>query len=137
MVKISQKTLDDLEFDTVIGQVAAFAITSLGRSEIEQLIPYALKKDCLKTLNLVHEYLSSFDNENRIPNHGFDDITQELKLLSIEDNFLGVEQFRKIADLSITTNTLLNFFKNFVNITLCSLSVLKRWKNHGSVQSNQ
>ena len=113
MIKISQKTLDDLEFDAVIAQVAAFAITTLGRAEIEQLIPYAIKKDCIETLNLVHEFVSSFENENRIPNHGFDDITEELKLLSIENNFLDVEQFRKIAVLSITTNTLLKFFKKF------------------------
>lgn len=113
MIKISQKTLDDLEFDAVIAQVASFAITTLGRAEIEQLIPYAIKKDCIETLNLVHEFVSSFDNENRIPNHGFDDITEELKLLSIENNFLDVEQFRKIAVLSITTNTLLKFFKKF------------------------
>ena len=85
MIKISQKTLDDLEFDAVIAQVAAFTITTLGRAEIEQLIPYAIKKDCIETLNLVHEFVSSFDNENRIPNHGFDDITEELKLLSIEN----------------------------------------------------
>ena len=113
MIKISQKTLDDLEFDAVKAQVAVFAITTLGRAEIEQLIPYAIKKDCIETLNLVHEFVSSFDNENRIPNHGFDDIKQELKLLSIENNFLDVEQFRKIAVLSITTNTLLKFFKKF------------------------
>ena len=113
MIKISQKTLDDLEFDAVIAQVAAFAITTLGRAEIQQLIPYAIKKDCIETLNLVHEFVSSFDNENRIPNHGFDDIKQELKLLSIENNFLDVEQFRKIAVLSITTNTLLKYFKKF------------------------
>jgi DNA mismatch repair protein MutS2 len=113
MIKISQKTLDDLEFDAVIAQVASFAITTLGRAEIEQLIPYAIKKDCIETLNLVHEFVSSFDNENRIPNHGFDDITEELRLLSIENNFLDVEQFRKIAVLSITTNTLLKFFKKF------------------------
>ncbi len=113
MIKISQKTLDDLEFDAVIAQVASFSITTLGRAEIEQLIPYAIKKDCIETLNLVHEFVSSFDNENRIPNHGFDDITEELKLLSIENNFLDVEQFRKIAVLSITTNTLLKFFKKF------------------------
>ncbi|MFL2624065.1 MAG: endonuclease MutS2 [Flavobacteriaceae bacterium] len=113
MIKISQKTLDDLEFDAVIAQVAAFTITTLGRAEIEQLIPYAIKKECIETLNLVHEFVSSFDNENRIPNHGFDDITEELKLLSIENNFLDVEQFRKIAVLSITTNTLLKFFKKF------------------------
>ena len=113
MVKISRKTLDDLEFDAVVAQVAEFSITSLGRSEIKKLTPYALKKDCIKTLNLVHEFVSSFDNENRIPNHGFDDITEELKLLSIENNFLEIEQFRKIAVISITTNTLLKFFKKF------------------------
>jgi len=113
MIKISQKTLDDLEFDAVIAQVASFAITTLGRAEIEHLIPYTIKKDCIETLNLVHEFVSSFDNENRIPNHGFDDITEELKLLIIENNFLDVEQFRKIAVLSITTNTLLKFFKKF------------------------
>ena len=113
MVKISQKILDDLEFDAVVAQVAEFSITSLGRSEIEKLTPYALKKDCIKTLNLVHEFVSSFDNENRIPNHGFDDITEELKLLSIENNFLEIDQLRKIAVISITTNTLLKFFKKF------------------------
>lgn len=113
MIKISQKTLDDLEFNAVIAQVASFAITTLGRAEIEQLIPYTIKKDCIETLNLVHEFVSSYDNENRIPNHGFDDITEELKLLIIENNFLDVEQFRKIAVLSITTNTLLKFFKKF------------------------
>ena len=82
-LKTSKKILDDLEFDAVVAQVAEFSITSLGRSEIEKLTPYALKKDCIKTLNLVHEFVSSFDNENRIPNHGFDDITEELNFGNI------------------------------------------------------
>ena len=45
MIKISQKTLDDLEFDAVIAQVAAFAITTLGREEIEQLIARIARLD--------------------------------------------------------------------------------------------
>ena len=113
MIKISQKTLDDLEFDAVVEQLAAFCITSLGRSEIQQLKPYSNKKDCLYNLNLLHEFISSFNNENRIPNHGFDDISEELKLLNIENNFLEVKQFRKIARVCITANTLLKFFKKF------------------------
>ncbi len=113
MIKISQKTLDDLEFDTVVLQVATFSITALGRSEIEQLVPYETKEQCIQNLNLVHEFVSSFDNENRIPNHGFEDISEALKLLRIKNNFLEVEQFRKISLLSITTNTLLKFFKKF------------------------
>ena len=113
MIKISQKTLVDLEFDAVVEQLAVFCITSLGRSEIQQLKPYSNKKDCLYNLNLLHEFISSFNNENRIPNHGFDDISEELKLLNIENNFLEVKQFRKIAQVCITANNLLKFFKKF------------------------
>ena len=113
MINISQKTLDDLEFDTVVAQVAAYNITSLGRAEINKLQPFNTKEETTDALKLVHEFVSSFENDNRIPNHGFEDITEELKLLRIENNFLDVEQFRKIAALSITTNTQLKFFKKF------------------------
>ena len=113
MINISRKTLDDLEFDTVVAQVAAYNITSLGRAEINKLQPFNTKEETTDALKLVHEFVSSFENDNRIPNHGFEDITEELKLLRIENNFLDVEQFRKIAALSITTNTQLKFFKKF------------------------
>ena len=113
MINISRKTLDDLEFDTVVAQVAAYNITSLGRAEINKLQPFNTKEETTEALKFVHEFVSSFQNDNRIPNHGFEDITEELKLLRIENNFLDVEQFRKIAALSITTNTLLKFFKKF------------------------
>ena len=113
MINISRKTLDDLEFDTVVAQVAAYNITSLGRAEINKLQPFNTKEETRDALKLVHEFVSSFENDNRIPNHCFEDITEELKLLRIENNFLDVEQFRKIAALSITTNTQLKFFKKF------------------------
>ena len=113
MIKIAQKTLDDLEFDAVVAHIAAFSVTQLGKSKVQQLKPYENQKDAVYMLNLTHEFISSFENENRIPNHGFDTITEELKLLRIENNFLEVEQFRKIASLSITTNVLLKFFKKF------------------------
>ena len=113
MIKISQKTLDDLEFDAVVAHIAAFSVTQLGKAKVQQLNPYENQKDAVHMLDLTHEFISSFENENRIPNHGFDTITEELKLLRIENNFLEVEQFRKIASLSITTNVLLKFFKKF------------------------
>ena len=113
MIKISQKTLDDLEFDAVVAQIASFSITQLGKAKIQHLKPYENQKDAVYMLDLTHEFISSFENENRIPNHGFEDIAEELKLLRIENNFLEVEQFRKIASLSITTNVLLKFFKKF------------------------
>jgi DNA mismatch repair protein MutS2 len=58
------------------------------------------------------EYVSSFQNNNAIPNHGFDAISHEIKFL-IEDSFLEVGSFRKIATLSSTVNFLLTYFKKF------------------------
>jgi DNA mismatch repair protein MutS2 len=45
--------------------------------------------------------MSSFQNNNAIPNHGFDAITHEIRFLAIEDSFLKA-RFRKIANLSST-----------------------------------
>lgn len=112
-MSISQKTLDDLEFDIVKAQVEAYCITSLGKNQVKRLKPLTKEKDAIDALNVVNEFLSSFENENRIPNHGFEDIIEELKTLRIENNFLEIEQFRKISSLSITCNILLKFFKKF------------------------
>ena len=113
MIQISNKALQDLEFQTVIDHVLAYSVTRPGRSQIQQIKPFSNPKDVILSLKLVNELLSSFENENRIPNHGFEDITQELKLLRIENNFLEVESFRKIASLSITVNVLLKFLIKF------------------------
>ena len=112
-MSISQKTLDDLEFDIVKAQVESYCITSQGKNQVKKLKPLSKEKEATDALNLVNEFLSSFENENRIPNHGFEDIIEELKTLRIENNFLEIEQFRKISSLSITCNILLKFFKKF------------------------
>lgn len=113
MTKISQKTLDDLEFNAVISQIVDRSVTSLGKKELQQLKPFKQQEEAIYRLDLVHEYMSSFENDNRIPNHGFEAISEELKLLNIDNSLLEVEQFRKISALSITTNTLLKYFKKF------------------------
>ena len=53
------------------------------------------QKDAVYMLDLTHGDISSFENE-AIPNHGFEDIAEELKLLRIENNFLEVESFEKL-----------------------------------------
>ena len=61
----------------------------------------------------VSEFTASFANENRIPNHGFDDLTSEINLLKIENSVLELEGFRRIAAASDIINILLKFFKKF------------------------
>lgn len=112
--KITQKTLNDLEFYTVIASVSDFCISDLGRKAVQKIKPITAKLKLLDQLHLVNEYLSSFENENKIPNHHFDEISKEIHLLGIEDSFLEAEAFLKIASISETVNIHLKFFKKFI-----------------------
>ena len=83
MINIHTKTLQDLEFATVLEQVSEFCVTSLGHETALEITPHKSKEDTIKALALTNEYLASFYNDNKIPNHGFDSITKDLKLLKI------------------------------------------------------
>ncbi len=113
MINIFKKTLQDLEFESVIQQVAFHNVTTLGKAEILATLPFSERDDVIEALRLTNEFVSSFDNENRIPNHGFDAITEQLKLIRIENNYLEIDGFRRIASICVTTNILLKFFKKF------------------------
>lgn len=113
MINIHEKTLKDLEFDTVLEQVSQYCITDLGKNQVLQILPFKTKANLLNELNLTNEYLSSFYNENRIPNHGFEPITKEIRLLNIENSYLETNSFKKIEHISSNCNTILNFLKKF------------------------
>lgn len=113
MINIHQKTLQDLEFATVLNQVSEYCITALGNEAALSISPYKDKETLLFSLQLTNEYISSFYNDNRIPNHGFDPITKELKLLNIENTFLEPHSLKKLVSVSLTSNDLIKFFKKF------------------------
>ena len=110
---LPKKTLEDLEFFEVTEKIADFAITPMGKATCTALEPLMEQEAMLKELHIVSEYLSSFDNDNRIPNHGFEDLSHALKLLKIENSVLEIIAFRNIAAASQTVNTLLLFFNKF------------------------
>ena len=113
MINIHEKTLQDVEFYTVLQQVSELCITDLGRVESLKTKPYTTKEDVLKSLDYTNEYVSSFYNDNRIPNHGFEPITKEIKLLKIENSYLDTKSFKKIASITLTISEILKFFKKF------------------------
>ena len=113
MASIHKNTLLDLEFFTVLQQVSEYCVTSLGNEASLNITPFKKKDELLLELHKTNEFLSSFENSNRIPNHGFESITKELKLLQIENTFLEVESLRKINAIAETVNTLLAFFESF------------------------
>jgi DNA mismatch repair protein MutS2 len=113
MISITDKTLQDLEFHTVLQTISDRCNTEIGKEKALQIVPFKDKETLMDALLQTSEYLASFTNNNAIPNHGFDNLTHDLKFLAIEDSFLEVGSFRKIATLSETVNTLLLYFKKF------------------------
>lgn len=113
MISITTKTLQDLEFNTVLQTVSDACNTEIGKQKALEIVPFNNKENLMNALLQTSEYLSSFTNNNAIPNHGFDNLTNDIKFLAIEDSFLEVGSFRKIATLSETVNVLLVFLKKF------------------------
>ncbi|WP_196893467.1 endonuclease MutS2 [Aureivirga marina] len=113
MSYISNKTLNDLEFSTVLEQIAEFTQTDLGKAAVAEIKPIENVSLLKEELFKVNEYVSSFVNENRIPNHYFDDLAKEFQLLGIENSYLDAESFLKIANNTKTVQELLKFFRKF------------------------
>ena len=115
-VNISEKTLEDLEFNTILESVETFCISDLGRNTVPKIRPYLTKEKLLIALKKTDEYLTSFENDNRLPNHSFDEITHEINLLSIENSYIVPEGFLKVLNTSETANETLKFLKKFKEI---------------------
>lgn len=113
MHKIQPKTLQDLEFPTVLQQVAARCNTELGKESALTISPIQNLEELKVVLGQTSEYLASFTNDNRIPNHGFDQINPELGLLKIENSTLEVAGFRKIGTICKTVVIHQKFLKKF------------------------
>ncbi|WP_410877681.1 endonuclease MutS2 [Myroides sp. DW712] len=113
MTSINNKTLQDLEFNTVLSFVSNLCVTESGKELAMEIVPYKTKEQTLHALQQTSEYLASFTNNNVIPNHYFDGIDYELKFLGIEDSFLELNSFKKIYNLTETTSNLIAYFKKF------------------------
>lgn len=116
MIKITEKSLADLEFPVVREQISELCVTDPGKAKALEIKPFKTYKKTYFGLHQTNEYVSSKLQETPIPNHGFDQINNELKLLNIEETILEVSGFRKIATLSETVNTHLRYFHKFQQI---------------------
>ena len=113
MHQIHHKTLQDLEFSTVLSQVEELCSTEPGKEKALQILPYTQKERLFAALKQTSEYVASFDNNNSIPGHYFDSISQEIKLLGIENTLIELGGFKKIAGISGTVNVHILFFRKF------------------------
>jgi DNA mismatch repair protein MutS2 len=113
MKKVTKKTLEDLEFPQVITMLTDRCVTGPGRKNAELVYPFSKVGPLLESLGRTQEYLASFQNENRIPNHGFEAVDADLHLLRLENSLLAVESFRRFSTLSYLIQAHQRFFKKF------------------------
>ncbi len=113
MISITEKTLQDLQFSTILETLSNICNTDIGKEKALHIKPFPDQDSLMKALHQTSEYVSSYQNNNAIPNHGFETINHEIKFLGIEDSFLEVSSFRKIGAISLTSNFLLHFLRKF------------------------
>lgn len=112
-MNISQKTLQDLEFSTVLTHISHRCNTTLGKELALEITPKLALEIVEKLLGETNEYLASFTSDNRIPNHGFEHINEELKLLKIDNTTLELNGFKKIVVICESINAHKKFFEKF------------------------
>jgi DNA mismatch repair protein MutS2 len=125
MQQIHQKTLQDLEFPVVLEQLAARCNTELGKAAALEIQPLSDVAYLKTVLGQTSEYLASFENDNRIPNHGFDTIDSELKLLTIENTTLEISGFRRIGNIVKPLVFIKSSLKNLKSTIPCYLHFRK------------
>ncbi|MDB0022381.1 DNA mismatch repair protein MutS [Flavobacteriaceae bacterium] len=111
-----KKTLEDLEFDVVVDNILTYCVTSHGKEKLKSLKPSLVFDQINFSLDLVSEYLSSFDNDNNFPNHFFESISKEIKIIQILNSQLEIDSFRKI--------------KTVVELTILHIKFLKKFKSY-------
>jgi len=112
-LNISQKTLQDLEFNAVLAHISDRCNTTLGKELALEITPKLQLEIVAKSLGETNEYLASFTSDNRVPNHGFESILEELKLLKIDNTTLELNGFKKIVVICESINAHKKFFEKF------------------------
>ncbi len=150
MTSIPKKTLESLEFYSVLNEIATYSVTQLGKEKITGITPFYQPEDTLPELQRTLEFKAALHSDNPIPNHSFNDINKELHLFNIENSILEISGFRKIKTIIETSLTLVSFFKkyeefyvhlnHFSQKTLTTPTLLEKiltvFDNYGHIKNN-
>ncbi len=108
-----KKVIQDLELPTVLQHVSTRCTTELGKEKALSIGPMYEHNAIVEALGQTSEYVSSLISDNRIPNHGFDSINGDLKLLHIENTTLEISGFRRMGSICNTVGDQKKFLAKF------------------------
>lgn len=114
-MNIPPKTLEDLEFNKVLEEIATHARTERVKRVILQTKPLKNEKAALFRLKATNEYLAAIEGANRFPFGDYSDIREELEKLDIENYRLSADSFLAIRSQMKQIRELKNFLEKFEN----------------------
>ncbi len=104
---------EKLEFDKVIGSIADECMGSDGKSSIKSPEFYTDKDVIELRLNEIQDFMSSIANGESLPFSNYENLEQEIYLLSKENYVLEIEAIQKIRRTAALAHDIYIYFKDF------------------------
>lgn len=101
---------EKLEFNKLLNVLEEECLGSLGKERIQQLPLETDLRNIRRKLKQVHEYKISIENADRFPAKAYEDISEELKMLTIEGYVLPEEGLRRINIILRQMHEIFMFF---------------------------
>lgn len=105
-----EQSLKDLEFNTVLDWLEAFAIGETARQRIRSLSPGSQFEAIHLELERLQEFHNIKTEGESFPALDFDELKKELKILPVKNAVLEQEGFVRISRASLLVNAILHFF---------------------------
>ena len=112
MKRTPKDIYDILEFDKILAETEKYCFGELGRKYFNNFIHSTNPSQIEQWLSEVYEYSQSFENKHNIPISSYNQITEDLQMLSIEGYVLSIESLCNIAKTLLISSDIFNFFNN-------------------------
>lgn len=108
---LSQKAKEKIEFQKVLGYIADYSFTKLGKEAILNISPFNNPKDALKQGDLVSEAKEVLIRDDLPPFEYIEDLNDSLLNTKVEGSFLQIKDILEILKLAKLSRSLYTFFK--------------------------
>ena len=116
------QTIQDLEFDLIRRQVAAYSVSETASKKLLGMLPYKEVKQCIRILRATSELVEIKNSKIGFPPVEFEELHKEIKLLHINGSVLQVEGLLRLMLASNLVNEMLKSLEkredNFPNFSL-------------------
>lgn len=115
MQYVDERTLLDLEFQTIREWLVLYGVGPTAKNRLQKLIPITRFSSIESELKKVNELRAIKINGEPFPSLDFEELTVEISLLPVQNAVLTLEGYLRIARASELTNAVIHFFSKRTN----------------------